>query len=63
MRIIGSVKVAYAVRLKSFQMINQLEGTLTKKKDAYGKLEQFSKVRVDKLSTSKTDIENVINVS
>jgi sorting nexin-1/2 len=54
-RTIGSVKVAYAIRLKVHTNNNNLDVIYQKKLETITRLEQSSKVRVDKISAAKSE--------
>jgi sorting nexin-1/2 len=53
-RIVGSVKVAYAIRLKAYEDLCKLEGNLTKRRETFARLEQQHKLRTDKIQQAKT---------
>eukprot|EP00842_Homolaphlyctis_polyrhiza_P005729 jgi/Hompol1/6157/HPOL_002194-RA len=57
-RIIGSVKVAYASRIKAFTSLSAAEATQAKRADALTKLESVGKVRADKVAQAKAELRD-----
>ncbi|KAL2912104.1 Vacuolar protein sorting-associated protein vps5 [Polyrhizophydium stewartii] len=56
-RIIGSVKVAYSMRLKAYASFTTAEANLSKRLDALAKLEGSSKIRSDKIAVAKLELK------
>ncbi|KAH9271518.1 hypothetical protein BASA83_006373 [Batrachochytrium salamandrivorans] len=55
-RIIGSVKVAYSTRLKSYSSLIAAEANLAKRNDSLTKLAAASRIRYDKIALAKNDL-------
>ncbi|KAI8898494.1 Vps5 C terminal like-domain-containing protein [Globomyces pollinis-pini] len=55
-RLIGSAKVAFAIRLKLFNDLTNMEQTLAKKRESLLKYQQSSKLRVDKINIYRDDV-------
>ncbi|KAK5668383.1 Vacuolar protein sorting-associated protein vps5 [Batrachochytrium dendrobatidis] len=55
-RIIGSVKVAYSMRLKAYSSFSAAETNLTKRNDSLTKLTTSSRIRYDKIAVAKHEL-------